>query len=497
MSQNWFANANATPRNTRNCAACFRARAIKHFSTNQKSKGANSRCHSCVASGYGGGAAQTTTRRGGNGAARPSAATQPPQQSASPFFQATPTAGANPFNQVPAAAPAGVTWAPTIASSWQGGAAARAQPTAPTPSFFPATPATTANPFGPQPTGPGWGPPTTSAFPTTTTRQGAAARAWTGTPQQAPAHAGYRARIIQIWSQHAPAKLPTVDTVLAKYRGQEAQLIAKLEKKYLQQAPAAPAPARPPFVYTAHPNGCVWPPQAAPQPAAQPAPAFVWPPQAAPQPAAPQPAAQPAPTFVPPQPAAAQPAAPTIGVAPPAVATPPSGSASAAAPHFCRVPLCAKSHHAMELSADGSAYANAQNPHGAFACDTCMRAFVGTRWYCRQCSNDHCFECAPCTTAQLAALAAVAMPAAMPTTAARAVSPAAPSIAAGIAAQHRELSYYTARRAAAAAPPRRMAPMMLRPRVTRGDYARATAINPRAADYRGYSGHSRRTLRLL
>ena len=55
MSQNWFANANATPRNTRNCAACFRARAIKHFSTNQKSKGANSHCHSCVASGYGGG----------------------------------------------------------------------------------------------------------------------------------------------------------------------------------------------------------------------------------------------------------------------------------------------------------------------------------------------------------------------------------------------------------------------------------------------------------
>ena len=32
----------------------------------------------------------------------------------------------------------------------------------------------------------------------------------------------YRARLIQIWTQHAPQKLATVDAVLAKYRGREA-----------------------------------------------------------------------------------------------------------------------------------------------------------------------------------------------------------------------------------------------------------------------------------
>ena len=114
-------------------------------------------------------------------------------------------------------------------------------------------------------------------------------------------------------------------------------------------------------------------------------------------------------------------AAPTIAVAPPSVATPPAGSAMAAAPHLCRVPLCAKSHHAMELSSDGSAYVTAQNPHGAFSCDSCRRAFVGARWYCKACSNDHCFACAPCTTAQLVGGAAGSpapsnvVPAPMPT----------------------------------------------------------------------------------
>ena len=42
----------------------------------------------------------------------------------------------------------------------------------------------------------------------------------------------YRAELIKIWTVHAPEKLENVDKVLLKYKGKEAEMITKLEKKY-------------------------------------------------------------------------------------------------------------------------------------------------------------------------------------------------------------------------------------------------------------------------
>lgn len=42
----------------------------------------------------------------------------------------------------------------------------------------------------------------------------------------------WRKQLVEFYSKHNPSKLSTVDTTLAKYKGQEAQLFLKLQKKY-------------------------------------------------------------------------------------------------------------------------------------------------------------------------------------------------------------------------------------------------------------------------
>ena len=45
----------------------------------------------------------------------------------------------------------------------------------------------------------------------------------------------YRAELIKIWTVHAPEKLKNVDKVLLKYKGKEAEMMAKLKKKYFRR----------------------------------------------------------------------------------------------------------------------------------------------------------------------------------------------------------------------------------------------------------------------
>jgi len=170
-------------------------------------------------------------------------------------------AGANAFG-APAAAPAANMFGAPAANAF--GAPATPAPNAfgsPAPNAFGAAPPAAANAFGaPAGFGPALTPAATSnafgAPPAAAAANvfGAPAASTFGVPATpatiafAPALAAgaapvdFRARLIEIWTAHAPAKLTNVDKVLLKYKGQEAKMIAKLEKKY-KIAPPAVKPA--------------------------------------------------------------------------------------------------------------------------------------------------------------------------------------------------------------------------------------------------------------
>ncbi|OQR80930.1 nuclear pore complex protein [Thraustotheca clavata] len=91
------------------------------------------------------------------------------------------------------------------------------QPSVTTPSPFQQTTPASSSPFGP---------PTTSSSPF-----GQPA----STPAASPFGGGakdYRTRLVEFYTKHNPTKLSDVDTVLAKYRGNEEKLFKNLEAKY-------------------------------------------------------------------------------------------------------------------------------------------------------------------------------------------------------------------------------------------------------------------------
>jgi hypothetical protein len=78
--------------------------------------------------------------------------------------------------------------------------------------------------------------------------QPAAGLSSTPTPATGDSAESILQRVTAIYTQHNPSKLAEIPTLMEKYRGQEAQLLAKLEKKYgvtpsgvVAQAPSTPS----------------------------------------------------------------------------------------------------------------------------------------------------------------------------------------------------------------------------------------------------------------
>ena len=65
----------------------------------------------------------------------------------------------------------------------------------------------------------------------------------------------HRARLVEFYRKHNPAKVASVDSTLASYLGREEALFAKLERKYCPPSAAAAAPALPPGVVLPPPEG--------------------------------------------------------------------------------------------------------------------------------------------------------------------------------------------------------------------------------------------------
>ncbi len=61
---------------------------------------------------------------------------------------------------------------------------------------------------------------------------GGAAAARPAQPPSAAAASPYRARFVAFYQQHDPSKLPNVEKLLDKYRGQELTLFDMLNAKY-------------------------------------------------------------------------------------------------------------------------------------------------------------------------------------------------------------------------------------------------------------------------
>ena len=59
--------------------------------------------------------------------------------------------------------------------------------------------------------------------------------------EQPASTASYRQRMVEIYKEHNPAQLDSVDKVLSKYEGREQHLLTKMEAKYCldSEAPLA------------------------------------------------------------------------------------------------------------------------------------------------------------------------------------------------------------------------------------------------------------------
>ena len=175
-------------------------------------------------------------------AASPFGQTPAPAAAASPFARSTPAAAASPFGTTQTPAPAASPFGQTPAASPFGGSA-------PAPAPF------GGSAFG-SPSTLGAGAAGTSAFGSTSSLGAGAAPAF-GSAVEPGRRAGLRdqlglrgrgrrrarSKVVEIYQKCNPTKLGEVDKLLAKYAGREAELVARLQKKYAAQLGGGAAPA--------------------------------------------------------------------------------------------------------------------------------------------------------------------------------------------------------------------------------------------------------------